>query len=96
LRAFEVSLDKAARLWENILGRFIKIAESRVRSKRDIEKLAKKEADAFLVGTTLMKDPAKIYELVGTSWCGLKVLAHNDVASTSLRTLTLYSERGAY
>lgn len=67
LRTLEVSLDKAARLLENIPERFIKIAESGIRSKRDVEKLAKKGADAFLVGTTLMKDPAKIYELVGTS-----------------------------
>lgn len=64
LSKLEVDLDNVKKLLENIPKDRIKIAESGIKSKEDINELKKAGADAFLIGTTLMKDPNKIKELV--------------------------------
>jgi len=42
----------------------IRVAESGITSKEQIEELKKYGADAFLIGSSLMKEPSKIKELI--------------------------------
>jgi indole-3-glycerol phosphate synthase (EC 4.1.1.48) len=64
LRTLEVSLSKAFEILEKVPRSCIKIAESGIKSRRDIEDLMRRGANAFLIGTELMKNPLKIFELV--------------------------------
>ncbi len=68
LASFDVSQDRALTLREKLPKGSIAVAESGIRSRRDIEVLAAGGFDAFLVGETLLlsQDPgAKLLELLG-------------------------------
>ncbi|MBB5252582.1 indole-3-glycerol phosphate synthase TrpC [Sulfurisphaera ohwakuensis] len=64
LSSLEVNIRNARKILEMIPNDRIKIAESGIKNKEDIIELKKYGADAFLIGTTLMKDPNKIKELI--------------------------------
>jgi indole-3-glycerol phosphate synthase len=64
LKTLEVSLGSAAKVLEKVPRHYIKIAESGIKSRKDIEELMKKGANAFLIGTELMKNPLKIFRFV--------------------------------
>ncbi|BFH74284.1 indole-3-glycerol phosphate synthase TrpC [Sulfurisphaera javensis] len=64
LISLEVDIQKVKKLLELIPKNIIKIAESGIKSREEIIELKKAGADAFLIGTTLMKDPNKIKELI--------------------------------
>ncbi|BCU71208.1 indole-3-glycerol phosphate synthase TrpC [Stygiolobus caldivivus] len=64
LASLDLSLEKTKRLLKLIPSDRLKIAESGIRSRDDIQQLKEAGADAFLIGTTLMQDPNKIKELV--------------------------------
>jgi len=55
LKTFEINKKNACYVLENINGDFLKIAESGINSVDDIVNFKKSGADAFLVGTYLMK-----------------------------------------
>uniref|UniRef100_A0A7J3YTM1 Indole-3-glycerol phosphate synthase n=1 Tax=Ignisphaera aggregans TaxID=334771 RepID=A0A7J3YTM1_9CREN len=65
LKTLEVSIDKASRMLEKVPRKCIKIAESGIKSLKDIQELMKRGANAFLIGTTLITNPLKIFELTG-------------------------------
>lgn len=67
IRTLEINLDKAIEVLKVIPGNYVKIAESGIKSREDIRKLKTAGANAFLVGTEIMKNPLKAFEL------GLKV-----------------------
>ena len=60
LRTFEVHLETSLRLAEKIPASILKVAESGIHSRADVEKLSAAGFQAFLVGEHLMKsaDPA--------------------------------------
>jgi indole-3-glycerol phosphate synthase len=62
LKTLEVSLENAARVLEKVPKRCIRIVESGIKSSRDIQMFMKKGANAFLIGTTLMRDPLSLFE----------------------------------
>ncbi len=64
LRTFKVDIDQAINVLKRIPDSFIKVAESGIRSREDIVRLEKAGARAFLIGTTFMRDPRKIMELL--------------------------------
>ncbi len=64
LSSLEISIEKTMKLLSKIPQHKIKIAESGIKSREDIDKLKSAGADAFLIGTTLMLDPNKIKEFV--------------------------------
>jgi len=55
LHTFEVSLDTSLRLVEKMPANIVKVAESGIHSRRDIERLQAAGLHAFLVGEHLMK-----------------------------------------
>jgi indole-3-glycerol phosphate synthase len=55
LHTFEVSLDTSLRLAEKMPANIVKVAESGIHSRRDIERLQAAGFHAFLVGEHLMK-----------------------------------------
>jgi indole-3-glycerol phosphate synthase len=55
LHTFEVSLDTSLRLVEKMPANIVKVAESGIHSRRDIERLQAAGFHAFLVGEHLMK-----------------------------------------
>ncbi|MEL9940684.1 MAG: indole-3-glycerol phosphate synthase TrpC, partial [Ignisphaera sp.] len=63
LLTLEVSVVHAYKVLETIPNRFTKVAESGIKSRSDIEYLRRVGAKAFLVGTELMKNPLKIFDL---------------------------------
>ncbi len=64
LITLEVKVDRVAELLKLIPEDVVKVAESGISSKEQISKLKEAGADAFLIGTALMKDPQKIKELI--------------------------------
>ncbi len=64
LNTLEVNVDRVAELLKKVPQGIVKVAESGVTDKEKLLKLKESGADAFLIGTTLMKDPEKIKELV--------------------------------
>ena len=64
LGTLEVNVDRVAELLKKIPPDVVKVAESGISSREQIMKLKDAGADAFLIGTVLMKDPQKIKELV--------------------------------
>lgn len=64
LSTLEVNLQSVKKLLEKIPEDRIKIAESGIKSREDILELKQAGANAFLIGTTLMRDPNKIKELI--------------------------------
>jgi len=64
LSSLEVDLQRTKNLLKSIPKDVIKIAESGIKTREDIMQLKEAGADAFLIGTTLMKDPNKIKELI--------------------------------
>ena len=68
LRNFEISLDTTARLAPWIPPDRIKVAESGIRSRADVEWLARLGIDAVLVGSHLMSQPdpgGALQQLIG-------------------------------
>ncbi len=68
LRSFDVSLETAERLGPMIPAGVIKVAESGIRTRGDIERLERWGFSAFLVGESLMRShdrPAMIRTLTG-------------------------------
>ena len=57
LRTFEVDLGRAERIFATLPERIVKVAESGIRSADDAARLRRAGADAFLVGTHLMRQP---------------------------------------
>ncbi|AAY80757.1 indole-3-glycerol phosphate synthase TrpC [Sulfolobus acidocaldarius] len=64
LESLEVSLDRTKKLLQMIPKDRLKIAESGISTRQDIEELRASGADAFLIGTSLLKDQNKIKELI--------------------------------
>lgn len=63
LRTLEVDLSKAVEVLKTIPDSHVKIAESGIRSRDDIVKLKAAGAKAFLIGTEIMKNPLRVFEL---------------------------------
>jgi indole-3-glycerol phosphate synthase len=57
LRTFEVHLETSLRLAENIPDSVLKVSESGIHSREDVQRLASAGFQAFLVGEHLMKSP---------------------------------------
>jgi indole-3-glycerol phosphate synthase len=64
LRTFEVSLETAERLAARLPREAVRVAESGIHSRADVERLAAAGYQAFLVGEHLMKsgDPKRAIE----------------------------------
>lgn len=68
LASFEVDLETSLRLADEIPRRVVKISESGIRTRADVERLEDAGFDGFLVGETLMRSDdiaAKVKELLG-------------------------------
>ena len=63
LETLSVDLSVSERLLGEIPEGIVRVAESGVRTRADIERLAAAGADAFLVGTTLMKSSDPVRQL---------------------------------
>jgi len=59
-----IDLNNAVKLIEKIPKNFIKIAESGLKNRNDIDIFKSHGADAFLIGSSLMKDPHLIISLI--------------------------------
>ncbi|HEY4010909.1 MAG TPA: indole-3-glycerol phosphate synthase TrpC [Acidobacteriaceae bacterium] len=57
LRTFEVSLDRAAELAARLPASAVRVAESGIRTRADIDRLRSAGYDAFLIGESLMRQP---------------------------------------
>jgi indole-3-glycerol phosphate synthase len=57
LRSFEVNLETSLRLAEEIPKSILKVSESGIHSKEDVQRLSAAGYQAFLVGEHLMKSP---------------------------------------
>jgi indole-3-glycerol phosphate synthase len=57
LRTFEVSLDRAAELAAHLPATVVRIAESGLHTRADIDRLRTAGYDAFLIGESLMRQP---------------------------------------
>ncbi|EZQ06845.1 MULTISPECIES: indole-3-glycerol phosphate synthase TrpC [Acidianus] len=64
LITFNIDKEKAKKLISLIPQDKIKVFESGIQTREEIDELKKIGTDAFLIGSTLMKDPAKIKELI--------------------------------
>jgi len=64
LSTLELKLQNVKEILPLVPNDKLKVAESGISSREDIEDLKKSGADAFLIGTLLMKEPAKIKELL--------------------------------
>jgi len=62
LKTMEINLQRSGEVLKKIEGDFLKISESGIKTKKDIEFLTGFGANAFLIGTTLMqtKDKGKL------------------------------------
>lgn len=63
LKTLEIELDKATKVLRTIPYSYIKIAESGIRSREDVKKLRNAGANAFLIGTEIMRNPLRVFEL---------------------------------
>ena len=63
LETLSVDLSVSERLLGEIPEGVVRVAESGVRTRADIERLAAAGADAFLIGTTLMKSSDPVAQL---------------------------------
>jgi indole-3-glycerol phosphate synthase len=57
LHTFDVTLETSLRLAEKIPSEIVKVAESGIRSREDVQRLQAAGFDAFLVGERLMTAP---------------------------------------
>jgi indole-3-glycerol phosphate synthase len=57
LRTFEVSLDRATRLAAKLPESSVRVAESGIHTRDDIQRLRNAGYEAFLIGESLMKQP---------------------------------------
>ncbi|AEB94650.1 MAG: indole-3-glycerol phosphate synthase TrpC [Metallosphaera sp.] len=64
LVTLEVNKEKALKLLERIPSNVTKVMESGIESGEEIRYLREKGADAFLIGSSLMKEPDKIKDFV--------------------------------
>jgi indole-3-glycerol phosphate synthase len=58
LRTFEVSLDRACELAAQLPDSAVRVAESGIHTREDIQRLRDAGFDAFLIGESLMKRPS--------------------------------------
>lgn len=68
LQSFKIDLDAGAAVVKSLNGNFLKIAESGIETSEDIKKFRTSGADAFLIGSSLVrsKDPSvKLKEFYG-------------------------------
>lgn len=68
LNTLKISLEHAYTVLSFIPNKFIKIAESGIRSVEDVKYLRNAGAKAFLIGTELMLNPNRIYQLTEASY----------------------------
>jgi indole-3-glycerol phosphate synthase len=81
LATFDVALETTEKLRPMIPAEIAVVAESGIFTARDVERLAKANVDAILVGEALVTSediPAKVREL-----SGLNVIASTEVAKQS-------------
>lgn len=64
LETLLIDKEKQRKILEMIPSNIIKVAESGISEKKEIEELSKLGVNAFLIGTTLMKNPEKIKEFI--------------------------------
>ncbi|WP_338601545.1 indole-3-glycerol phosphate synthase TrpC [Sulfolobus tengchongensis] len=64
LETFAIDKEKQKRLISNIPSDIVKVAESGISERSEINELRKLGVNAFLIGTTLMKNPEKIKEFI--------------------------------
>lgn len=64
LETLLIDKEKQRKILEMIPSNIIKVAESGISDKKEIEELSKLGVNAFLIGTTLMKSPEKIKEFI--------------------------------
>ncbi|HEX3727503.1 MAG TPA: indole-3-glycerol phosphate synthase TrpC, partial [Pirellulales bacterium] len=57
LRTFEIDLEHTLRLRERVPDECVLVSESGIRTRDDVERLARAGVDAILVGETLMASP---------------------------------------
>lgn len=71
LKTMQIDLDDAAEVLRDLRGDYLKIAESGIENGNHVKKMRKAGADAFLIGSMLMKTPdlkasfAELYEGAG-------------------------------
>lgn len=63
LRTLTVDLSRAVEVLKHIPAGYVKVAESGIRCREDVERLRNAGADAFLIGSELMLNPLKAFEL---------------------------------
>lgn len=64
LLTFSIDQERVKRVLQKIPSNIIKVAESGITSREQVEELKRYGADAFLIGSSLMKEPSKIKELI--------------------------------
>ncbi|WP_236751953.1 indole-3-glycerol phosphate synthase TrpC [Acidianus sp. HS-5] len=64
LFTFNIDQERVKRVLQKIPASIVKVAESGINSREQIDDLKKYGADAFLIGSFLMKEPSKIKELI--------------------------------
>ncbi|MBW9140325.1 MAG: indole-3-glycerol phosphate synthase TrpC [Candidatus Aramenus sp.] len=64
LQSLKVDIERVKKLLQYIPNKVIKVAESGIDNRETINELKKAGANAFLIGSALMTDPAKIKDLV--------------------------------
>jgi len=64
LKTLEIDMNRVCEVMKNLSSNTIKIAESGIKSRSDIEKLKRCGANAFLIGTSLMKNPKNIFDYI--------------------------------
>ena len=68
LKTFDVSIERAVELASQLPEGVVRVAESGIASRQDVENLRVAGFDAFLIGETLMRQPspgAMLRELIG-------------------------------
>ncbi|MCI2414950.1 MAG: indole-3-glycerol phosphate synthase TrpC [Candidatus Aramenus sp.] len=64
LQSLKVDIGRVKKLLQYIPNKMMKVAESGIDNRETINELKKAGANAFLIGSALMTDPAKIKDLV--------------------------------
>jgi len=88
LATFDVTLETTEKLRPMIPSEIVVVAESGIFAASDVERLAKANVDAILVGEALVTSeniPAKVRELSGVTLSEAKSLYHEERDSSPLR-----------
>ena len=64
LMTLSIDMDSQTRILERVPSGMLKVAESGISDADDVRRLREAGADAFLVGTALMRNPGLLYELL--------------------------------